>query len=208
MGGCAIAEGDITYGIQLYQSLLSAYVGRLLYSEASLTLPQLLEELSAIKATESPSPVLDLMGFAISEKGYLAWRKEVTKGGMSPSQIKQSLEQHALSQEEEKEWALRLLRQLLSDDLEDSLRAFIQAIPTAEQLLQKRVFSDGRKELSPARSSVGFGLLPLPEAEKAAEEDFLAVRQDLIKQDFVGKLKRDFSQYIEQAEKLKERLLG
>ena len=127
---------------------------------------------------------------------------------MSSSQIKQSLEQHALSQEEEKEWALQLLRQLLSDDLEDSLRAFIQAIPTAEQLLQKRVFSDGRKELSPARSSVGFGLLPLPEAEKVAEEDFLAVRQDLIKQDFVGKLKRDFSQYIEQAEKLKERLLG
>lgn len=207
MGGCTIAEGDITYGIQLYQALLTAYVGRLLYSEPSLTLPQLLEELSAIKPTESPSPILDLMGFAISEKGYLAWRKEVTKGGMSSSQIKQSLEQHALSQEEEKEWAFRLLRQLLSDDLEDSLRAFIQAIPTVEQLLQKRVFSDGRKELSPARSSVGFGLLPLPEAEKVAEEDFLAVRQDLIKQDFVGKLKRDFSQYIGQAEKLKERLL-
>ena len=148
------------------------------------------------------------MGFAISEKDYLAWRTEVAKGGMSCAQIKQSLEQHALSQEAEKEWILQLLRLFLSNDLEGSLRAFIEAIPTAEQLLQKRIFSDGRKELSPARSSVGFGLLPLPEAEKVAEEDFLAVRQELIKQDFVGRLKRDFSQHIEQAEKLKERLLG
>lgn len=208
MGGCTIAQGDITPGIQLYHALLSAYIGRFLYAETSRTLSQLLEELSAIKATDQPSPILDLMGFAISEKDYLAWRTEVAKGGMSCAQIKQSLEQHALSQEAEKEWILQLLRLFLSNDLEGSLRAFIEAIPTAEQLLQKRIFSDGRKELSPARSSVGFGLLPLPEAEKVAEEDFLAVRQDLIKQDFVGRLKRDFSQHIEQAEKLKERLLG
>ena len=208
MGGCTIAQEDITPGIQLYHALLSAYIGRSLYAETSRTLSQLLEELSAIKATDQPSPILDLMGFAISEKDYLAWRTEVAKGGMSCAQIKQSLEQHALSQEAEKEWILQLLRLFLSNDLEGSLRAFIEAIPTAEQLLQKRIFSDGRKELSPARSSVGFGLLPLPEAEKVAEEDFLAVRQDLIKQDFVGRLKRDFSQHIEQAEKLKERLLG
>lgn len=208
MGGCTIAQEDITPGIQLYHALLSAYIGRFLYAETSRTLSQLLEELSAIKATDQPSPILDLMGFAISEKDYLAWRTEVAKGGMPCAQIKQSLEQHALSQEAEKEWILQLLRLFLSDDLEGSLRAFIEAIPTAEQLLQKRIFSDGRKELSPARSSVGFGLLPLPEAEKVAEEDFLAVRQELIKQDFVGRLKRDFSQHIEQAEKLKERLLG
>ena len=208
MGGCTIAQEDITPGIQLYHALLSAYIGRSLYAETSRTLSQLLEELSAIKATDQPSPILDLMGFAISEKDYLAWRTEVAKGGMSCAQIKQSLEQHALSQEAEKEWMLQLLRLFLSNDLEGSLRAFIEAIPTAEQLLQKRIFSDGRKELSPARSSVGFGLLPLPEAEKVAEEDFLAVRQELIKQDFVGRLKRDFSQHIEQAEKLKERLLG
>lgn len=206
MGGCIVSPEDIAHGLGLYQALLYAYIGRVLSQQKNLCWEDLLDLLARKEKGATPSRFLDLMGFPLAESSYLNWCNMIQNRSLTTHEIQQELQSLALMPEEEFDWVLQLLRALLSDDLEQNLLHLLEEIPQCELLLQKKIASDGKKELLASRANVGFGLLPTAEEAFPCQADFKVIRGHLVEQDFVGKLKNSFEEHIKRARQLLDSL--